>query len=214
MKTKRLLIGLLMLSSALLKAQDCAVTKGSVLIEGGYSFPNVAQNTFSAIGDGTYNGSTNPAYFKLGYAFSDRNVFGIYMNISSGSTGNINWADSLYGNGTGQPATAYENTYYYYTVNLFTYGIEYAHHFGKSMKFSPYYGALIGYTSVSVTTHGYPPTENIVTTSGSFVAYQLYLGATWYFLPVLGLEGRVSIGNNYYASLGISWKLGGNKASN
>ena len=180
-------------------SQEMAIPKGTVLINEGYSFPNVIGNSLAAEGSGSNGNSINPFYTELGWAYADKGILGLYFAYSAGASGTFNWDTSAAQN---NPQS------YYYTISVITLGLSSTYHFGHSTKISPYFGAMIGYNIVSVTTYGSLPESGANSATSSDLAYQLYFGTTWYFINWLGLDARIGFGNDYYATVGLSFRLG------
>ena len=199
-------------TSYFLKAQDTAgIKKGRFIIGIGLAAPDVAKPKFVSSKDTTH--TMGPFYFKAGYAFSDRNVIGIYGSFTR-IAGTVDYNDSMgiEGGGPGIPGyIATIPTSYSYILAIYSCGLEYTHYFGKWKKILPYYGGMLGDTRYRLIIQGYQPYNNMIYEPKDMFTYQVYGGLKWYFVKFLGLDARISYGNTYYANIGLSFKFGGYK---
>ena len=94
-----------------------------------------------------------------------------------------------------------------HSVSIFTMGLSTKFHFLKDTKLSPYVGGMIGYRFININTYGDLPNIGIANLSLGELAYQVYIGASWYFVKWMGLDARAGYGNNYYAQIGLSFRF-------
>ncbi len=209
MKRKRvgfLFLCLIIISSTYrLFGQDTKVNEPLVMpiapplhfvIKSSISFPNIAQTQLASQGTGSNSGSTLPVSLELGYAYSDKGIISLFVANTNGVTGNYNWFD-----------TANNPYHYYYDVSIITLGISTEYHFGNNEHITPYIGGMLGYRFINLTSNGDMPAFGASDISLGEFAYQIYGGATWYFIKWMGLDARAGYGNSYYASVGLSFRF-------
>ncbi len=166
------------------------------VINAGYSFPNIAGSYIATQGTGTNSGSHNPFYFEFGYAYSQKGLLSLYLSDAQGITGNYNWRD-----------TANIPYSYYYSVSVVSLGLSTMYHFLEDTRLSPYVGGMIGYRFININPIGNLPDVGSANISIGELAYQVYVGTSWYFVKWLGLDARAGYGNNYYAQIGLSFRF-------
>lgn len=169
-------------------------------INAGYGFPNIAGTAIAAQGSGSNSGSFNPLYLEIGYNYSTKGVASLFISDANGATGNFAWIDTA------------NNLYsYYYTVSIVTFGLSTQYHFGNSKHFSPYIGGMLGYRFINLYGNGDFPYIGATDITLGAISYQAYLGATYYFTKWLGLDAHGGYGNNYYGSVGLSFRFAVNR---
>jgi hypothetical protein len=188
------------------KAQS-SIAKNNFLIGLGWGAPHLASPNLPHSIDSS-NHAIGPFYLKLGFAFSKNQVIGLYAAFSRQSA---TYYDTTYISGPGPGIPGYlvlRPAGYSAALGVLTGGIEYAYHFGKLPKFSPYFGGMLGYTHYILHVTGETPNGAIVKGPKNFATYQLYIGGTYYFVKSIGLEATLGYGNSYYASIGLLFKFG------
>jgi len=183
-----------------LKAQETQQPPLKFQINSGYTFPNVAGNSIATQGSGSNGGAFNTTYLEIGYSYSKKGVISLYLSDAGATTGNYTWLDTTNAAHT-----------YYYSVNILTMGLSSIYYLANSERFCPYIGLMLGYHFVNFIQNGEYPAIGSANVTYQSLSYQAYVGTSYYFVKWCGLDLRLGYGNNYYASIGLSFKFQANQ---
>jgi len=180
-----------------LMAQETKLPPLNFTVNAGIGFTNLSGMYYQSQGTGSNNGSYSPIYVEAGYNYSKHGLVSLYLSSAAGTTGNFTFD-------TAKGSQIFSYSYY---VSVFTLGLSTKYYFSKGTHFEPYVGCMLGYTFVNFIEEGEFPAFGAANVNVISLAYHVYVGSCYYFNNWLGLNARIGYGNNYYGSIGLTFKF-------